>query len=137
MNRNISADKGKCSKISNTFLFLFYNKMLVFRAGIQFTKFLALNCKLSLYVQNCLTACIYSRCFLYNSAVEMQFHHILAFWTNHFTTKAKYHILGDVHVIVIPWLVRLYFRGLSYVPVDKHGIITILYHLHQCRPCTS
>ena len=27
-------------------------------------------------------------------------------------------------------------RGLSYVQVDKHGI-TILYHLHQCRSCTS
>ena len=26
--------------------------------------------------------------------------------------------------------------GLSYVQVDKHGI-TILYHLHRCRPCTS
>ena len=26
--------------------------------------------------------------------------------------------------------------GLSYVQVDKHGI-TILYHLYQCRPCTS
>ena len=26
--------------------------------------------------------------------------------------------------------------GLSYVQVDKYGI-TILYHLHQCRPCTS
>ena len=26
--------------------------------------------------------------------------------------------------------------GLSYVQVDKHGI-TISYHLHQCRPCTS
>ena len=26
--------------------------------------------------------------------------------------------------------------GLSYVQVNKHGI-TILYHLHQCRPCTS
>ena len=25
--------------------------------------------------------------------------------------------------------------GLSYVHVDKHGI-TILYHIHQCRPCT-
>ena len=25
--------------------------------------------------------------------------------------------------------------GLSYVQVDKHGII-ILYHLHLCRPCT-
>ena len=26
--------------------------------------------------------------------------------------------------------------GLSYVHVDKHSI-TILYHRHQCRPCTS
>ena len=26
--------------------------------------------------------------------------------------------------------------GLSYVQVDKHGI-TILYHLHKYRPCTS
>ena len=26
--------------------------------------------------------------------------------------------------------------GLSYVQVDKHGV-TILYHLHQCRPRTS
>ena len=25
---------------------------------------------------------------------------------------------------------------LSYVQVDKHGL-TILYHPHQCRPCTS
>ena len=25
---------------------------------------------------------------------------------------------------------------LSYVQVGKHGV-TIFYHLHQCRPCTS
>ena len=25
---------------------------------------------------------------------------------------------------------------ISYVQMNKHGI-TILYHLHQCRPCTS
>ena len=31
---------------------------------------------------------------------------------------------------------RALASGLSYVQVDKHGI-TILYHLHQCRPCTS
>ena len=31
---------------------------------------------------------------------------------------------------------RALARGLSYVQVDKHGI-TILYHLHQFRPCTS
>ena len=29
---------------------------------------------------------------------------------------------------------RALASGLSYVQVDKHGII-ILYHLHQCRPC--
>ena len=26
--------------------------------------------------------------------------------------------------------------GLSYVHADKHAGITILYHLHQCMPCT-
>ena len=31
---------------------------------------------------------------------------------------------------------RALASGLSYVQVDKHGI-TILYHLHQCRPSTS
>ena len=31
---------------------------------------------------------------------------------------------------------RALASGLSYVQVDKHGI-TILYHLHQCRPCTT
>ena len=31
---------------------------------------------------------------------------------------------------------RALASGLSYVQVDKHGI-TILHHLHQCRPCTS
>ena len=31
---------------------------------------------------------------------------------------------------------RALASGLSYVQVDKHGK-TILYHLHQCRPCTS
>ena len=31
---------------------------------------------------------------------------------------------------------RALASGLSYVQVDKHGI-TILYHIHQCRPCTS
>ena len=30
---------------------------------------------------------------------------------------------------------RALASGLSYVQVDKHGI-TILYHLHQCRPCS-
>ena len=31
---------------------------------------------------------------------------------------------------------RALASGLSYVQVGKHGI-TILYHPHQCRPCTS
>ena len=31
---------------------------------------------------------------------------------------------------------RTLVSGLSYVQVDKQ-CITILYHLHQCRPCTS
>ena len=31
---------------------------------------------------------------------------------------------------------RALASGLSYVQVDKRGI-TILYHLHQCRPCRS
>ena len=31
---------------------------------------------------------------------------------------------------------RALARGLSYVQVDTQGI-TILYHLHQCRSCTS
>ena len=31
---------------------------------------------------------------------------------------------------------RALASGLSYVQVDEHGI-TILYHLHQCRPCPS
>ena len=31
---------------------------------------------------------------------------------------------------------RAVASGLSYVQVDKHDI-TILYHLHQYKPCTS
>ena len=31
---------------------------------------------------------------------------------------------------------RALASGLSYVQVDTHGI-TILYHIHQCRPCIS
>ena len=31
---------------------------------------------------------------------------------------------------------RALASGLSYVQVDKRGI-SILYHLHQCKPCTS
>ena len=31
---------------------------------------------------------------------------------------------------------RALASGLSYVQGDNHGI-TILYHLHQCRHCTS
>ena len=31
---------------------------------------------------------------------------------------------------------RALVSGLSFVQVDKH-VITILFHLYQCRPCTS
>ena len=31
---------------------------------------------------------------------------------------------------------RALASGLSYVQEDNHGITTV-YHLHQCRPCTS
>ena len=31
---------------------------------------------------------------------------------------------------------RALASGLSYVQVDKYGI-TIVYHLHLCRPCAS
>ena len=31
---------------------------------------------------------------------------------------------------------RAFASGLSYVQVEKH-VMTILYHLHLCRPCTS
>ena len=31
---------------------------------------------------------------------------------------------------------RALASGLSYVQADKH-VITILYHLHQCRHCTA
>ena len=31
---------------------------------------------------------------------------------------------------------RALASGLSYLQADKHGI-SILYHIHQCRPCIS
>ena len=48
------------------------------------------------------------------------------------------------YIIVLPWVVlyveldnpRAKASGLSYVQMDNHGI-TILYHINQCRPCTS
>ena len=43
-------------------------------------------------------------------------------------TMAYLHVLGDNPCVLA--------SGLSYKQVDKHDI-TILYHLHQCRPCTS
>ena len=47
----------------------------------------------------------------------------------------------EVQVIVIRWVVRLYVEKIRelkrvdylHVQVDKHSI-TVLYHLHQCRP---
>ena len=68
----------------------------------------------------------------------MQFHHTTAFLTNHFTAKTKYRILDDLYVIVKPWLVRLYVEIIrEWIILRTGGQPTILYHLHQCRPCTS
>ena len=50
------------------------------------------------------------------------------FWLCNSYTKGCPHVRGDNP--------RALASGLSYVQVDKHGI-TILYHLHQFRPCTS
>ena len=48
--------------------------------------------------------------------------------------------LGDSYTMACPPVrgdnPRALASGLSYVQVDKYGI-TILYHLHECRPCTS
>ena len=52
----------------------------------------------------------------------------------------RVHIFGNSYTMGCPPVrgdnPRALASGLSYVQVDKHGI-TILYHLHQCRPCTS
>ena len=47
-------------------------------------------------------------------------------------TNARGHRLSCQRLSFAKWVVRLYVE----IRVDKHGI-TILYHLHQCRPCTS
>ena len=63
---------------------------------------------------------------------------------------AIYTVSGNIHIIITK-ISNIYTMGcppvrgdnpralasgLSYVQVDKHGI-TSLYHLYQCRPCTS
>ena len=56
------------------------------------------------------------------------------------TTLRVLQMLSNSYTMVCPPVrgdnPRALASGLSYVQVDKHGI-TILYHLHQCRPCTS
>ena len=81
----------------------------------------------------------------------------LSVWVCHVLTNLSFHGLSccrlSMHWLVkcTSWLSNSYTMdcppvrednpralasGLSYVQVDKHGI-PILYHLHQCRPCTS
>ena len=54
--------------------------------------------------------------------------------------RVKYCCISNSYIMGCPPVrgdnPRALVSGLSYVQVDKHGI-TILYHLHQCRPCTS
>ena len=75
----------------------------------------------------------------------------LAFRFSQIEKKSKVAVLQLVRLVIVGWLSNSYTMGcppvrgdnpralasgLSYVQVDKHGI-TILYHHHQCRPCTS
>ena len=57
-----------------------------------------------------------------------------------FEARPYVHVLRNSYTMGCPPVrgdnPRALASGLSYVQVDKHGII-ILYHLHQCRPCTS
>ena len=52
----------------------------------------------------------------------------------------KYHCISNSYTMGCPPVrgdnPRALASGLSYVQADKHGM-SILYHLHQCRPCTS
>ena len=51
-----------------------------------------------------------------------------------------FYVLSDSYTMACPPVrgdnPRALTSGLSYVHVDRHDI-SILYHLHQCRPCTS
>ena len=57
----------------------------------------------------------------------------------YFITSTK-HCISSSYTMGCPPVLgdnpRAIASGLSYVQVDKHGL-TILYHLHQGRPCTS
>ena len=60
--------------------------------------------------------------------------------TFHFTKSSTCRWLSNSYTMACPPVrgdnPRALASGLSYVQMAKHGK-TILYHLHQCRPCTS
>ena len=68
--------------------------------------------------------------------------HISHCWKSHALTHyyVKVYGTGNSYTMGCPPVrvenPRALASGLSYVQVDKHDI-AILYHLHQCRPCTS
>ena len=61
-------------------------------------------------------------------------------WVFIFSQKYSFWRLSNSYTMGCPHVrgdnPRALASGLSYVQVDKHGI-TILYHQHQCRACTS
>ena len=61
-------------------------------------------------------------------------------WIRPIDKGGKLHGLSNSYTMCCPpvcgYNPRALASGLSYVQVDKYGI-TILYHLYQCRPCTS
>ena len=83
---------------------------------------------------------------LSDSESECQFDHITVIVNRGFISKKMYRKLKGRYHICNSYTIgcqpvrgdnpRALTSGLSYVQVDEHGI-TILYHLHQCVPCTS
>ena len=62
-------------------------------------------------------------------------------WLNSYLSQRKQNVgLSNSYTMGCPPvrgdITRALASGLSYVQVDNHGI-TILYHLHQCRPFIS
>ena len=61
------------------------------------------------------------------AGIVLDFHPQMYYMSNSYTTVCPAARGDDPRAVAI---------GLSYVQVDDHGI-TIPYHIHQCRPCTS
>ena len=83
---------------------------------------------------------------LFDSESECQLDHITVIGNGDFISKKMYRKLKGRYHICNSYTMgcpplrgdnpRALTKGFSYVQVDKHSI-TILHHLHQCRPCTS